>query len=78
MYTEPHVFDLNPPKVFAEVREVTYHQYMWPQQVPAWLRGRSGLMIGSLLVLGVLLLLVAITNGLGALTMAGQGSPSTT
>jgi len=75
MYTEPHVFALNPPKVFAEVREVTYDQYMWPQEVPAWLRGRSGLMIGSLLVLGVLLLLVAVTNGLGALTMAGQGSP---
>ena len=32
-------------------------------------------MIGSLLVLGVLLLLVAVTNGLGALTRAGRGSP---
>ena len=75
MYTVPHVFALNPPKVFAEVREVTYDKYLWPQQVPRWLRGRSGLAIGSLVVLGVLLLLTGITNGFGALTRAGEGSP---
>jgi citrate/tricarballylate utilization protein len=75
MYTEPHVFAINPPKIFAEVREETYDKYVWPQQVPKWLRGRLGLVIGSLLVLGVLLLLVAVTNGPGALTKAGDGSP---
>ena len=75
MYTEPHVFALNPPKVFAEVREVTYAEYVWPRHVPRWLRGRSGLVIGSLAALGVLLLLAAVTNGLGALTTAGDGSP---
>ncbi len=39
MYTAPHEFDLNPPALFAAVREQTYEEFAWPGRRPAWLRG---------------------------------------
>ena len=39
MYTAPHEFDLNPPALFAAVREQTYESYAWPSSRPSWLRG---------------------------------------
>jgi citrate/tricarballylate utilization protein len=39
MYTAPHEFDLNPPALFAAVRQQTYEEFAWPGSRPAWLRG---------------------------------------
>ena len=34
MYTAPHEFDLNPPAIFAQLRERTYSDYIWPHRDP--------------------------------------------
>lgn len=58
MYTPPHEFDLNPPKVFAAVREVTYRSYVWPAEPVRWLGGRRGV---AWAFVGASLLLVALS-----------------
>lgn len=65
MYTAPHEFALNPPKVFAQIRERTYDEYAWPRAAvgvakrPAW-------------VVGAVLAVAAILALLGALVGGGQ------
>lgn len=58
MYTPPHEFDLNPPKIFAEVREDTYRRYVWRSRPVSWLRGRAALALGFV---ATSLLLVALS-----------------
>lgn len=48
MYTAPHEFALNPPRVFAEVREDTYRRYVWPARRLPVLRGRAGVLVAFL------------------------------
>ena len=75
MYTPPHEFGVNPPKVFAELRERTYDTYIWPSRRPGFLSGRSGVLLA---VLAVALLLTAVsllTVGSDIWTSAGDGSP---
>lgn len=36
MYTAPHEFALNPPRVFAGLREDTYRRYAWPPRPSGW------------------------------------------
>jgi citrate/tricarballylate utilization protein len=75
MYTAPHEFDLNPPKLFAEVRERTYGSYAWPRSVPRPLRGLTG-SIGSSVLVGLILLgLSFLTTGGSALRGESAGSP---
>ncbi len=40
MYTAPHEFAINPPQVFAGLREDSYRRYVWPARGPRWLTGR--------------------------------------
>jgi citrate/tricarballylate utilization protein len=57
MYTAPHEFDLNPPKVFAQIREETYRRYAWPRRLPRRFSGWVGVslaLLGTFLVLGLL------------------------
>jgi citrate/tricarballylate utilization protein len=58
MYTPPHEFAVNPPAIFAEVREDTYRRYVWPSARVRWLQGRVGLLLGFA---GAALLLVALS-----------------
>jgi citrate/tricarballylate utilization protein len=58
MYTAPHAFDINPPALFAELREQVYHDYRWPGTAPAWLRAWTG---KAILFVTVALLLVALS-----------------
>lgn len=60
MYTGPHEFALNPPQVFASVRSGTYQDHVWPRQVPAFLRGRTGIAVLALVVGAVLLALALL------------------
>jgi citrate/tricarballylate utilization protein len=39
MYTAPHEFALNPPKIFTQLREETYREYPWPHRLPRWSTG---------------------------------------
>ncbi|MFC4055489.1 tricarballylate utilization 4Fe-4S protein TcuB [Actinomadura syzygii] len=61
MYSPPHEFAVNPPQVFASVREETYGSYVWPAEPPAALRGRRGVLaafLGSAVLVAVLALLM--------------------
>jgi citrate/tricarballylate utilization protein len=63
MYTAPHEFDLNPPQLFAEVREATYNNYVWPRSVPGWLGGYRGIILSFLAISGLLTALSCLTTG---------------
>jgi citrate/tricarballylate utilization protein len=71
MYTPPHAFDLNPPKVFAEVREDTYRRYVWPSRPVAGLGGRSGLAVGFVAA-SLLLVALSVLTGRGAVFAGPQ------
>ncbi|HEY3684096.1 MAG TPA: tricarballylate utilization 4Fe-4S protein TcuB [Streptosporangiaceae bacterium] len=75
MYTAPHEFDLNPPKVFTEIRTATYTSYVWPRNLPRPLRGAAGTAV-SAVVIGLVLLGLSVltTDGLAFATTT-SGSP---
>jgi citrate/tricarballylate utilization protein len=62
MYSPPHEFAVNPPHVFAQVREETYATYVWPGNVPVTLRGRRGL-LAALLASGILVAVLGLLTG---------------
>ena len=55
MYSPPHPFAVNPPRLFSELRRATYDEiiniHSW--WVPAWLRDRRGLVFISLCLVTV-------------------------
>ncbi len=67
MYAPPHEFAVDPPRILAAVRLASYDRYLpsWPQ--PRWSRGWSARVAAFAAVAVVLLILVAATEGLGAL-----------
>nr|MDT0662248.1 tricarballylate utilization 4Fe-4S protein TcuB [Micromonospora sp. DSM 115978] len=75
MYTAPHEFDLNPPKIFTQVREQTYRRYVWPRSVPAWMAGWRGVIGWSVLVTLLLVALSYLTTGRVLMVEANPGSP---
>ena len=57
MYTAPHEFAINPPRLFAELRADTYRRYAWPRHLPRWLhgwRGAAAALAGAVVLLAVL------------------------
>ena len=62
MYTPPHEFELNPPKVFAEIREDTYRRYVWPKRLPGVIRGRAGIVMAFAMVAALLVALSVLTG----------------
>jgi citrate/tricarballylate utilization protein len=75
MYTAPHEFDLNPPAIFTRAREHTYEHYVRPPRLPRVLRGRTGLVVGFLLVSAVLVALSIATTGGVVFGGPATGSP---
>jgi citrate/tricarballylate utilization protein len=73
MYTAPHEFALNPPKVFTEVREETYRRYVWPRRVPGWLRGWRAVGAWFALVSVLLAALSYLVTGRGLWTGSAAG-----
>ena len=65
MYTAPHEFAINPPQVFARLREDGYRRYAWPDRAPRWLAGWHGTIAA----------LVATAAVCGALSYASTGRP---
>jgi citrate/tricarballylate utilization protein len=62
MYTAPHEFALNPPKLFSAVRLETYREYAWPPR-PGWARGGRGIAALTIVIIVVLLALAALLHG---------------
>ena len=60
MYTALH---LNPPKIFAALRTQVYQDYVWPQRIRVFLRGRRGLGFLAVVTLVVVLALPALLHG---------------
>ncbi len=63
MYTAPHEFDINPPAIFAALRERTYQDYVWPGRAPRWARGRRGIPIAFGLVAILIVALGLLISG---------------
>ncbi|MGW1712817.1 tricarballylate utilization 4Fe-4S protein TcuB [Streptomyces sp. NPDC002156] len=59
MYAPPHEFAVDPPKVFTEIREVTYRRYVWPHRAP----GRLGTGVAFGVACLVLALLSYLSTG---------------
>jgi citrate/tricarballylate utilization protein len=73
MYTAPHEFAINPPRVFAGLREDSYRRYAWPGRIPRWLagwRGTSAALVVAAAVCGALSYATA-----GRPLSAGPGHP---
>jgi citrate/tricarballylate utilization protein len=73
MYTAPHEFALNPPRVFAGLREDTYRRYAWPRRVPGWLAGWRGVTAALVATAALLTALSAVT---GRILSAGGSGPA--
>ena len=78
MYAPPHEFAVNPPRILAAVRLASYDRYLppvgWLRPAwlrPGWSRGWSARAAAGVLVALLLLVLVAATEGLGALLRHG-------
>jgi citrate/tricarballylate utilization protein len=76
MYTPPHDFDINIPKVLAATRLADYQRYIWPSIPPRLLRGRVGLASGAVVVAALLFIIAVAHAGFGGLVRVRDGSSS--
>lgn len=75
MYTTPHEFAINPPEVFAGLREDSYRRYAWPDRLPRWLAGWHAA-VAALAVAAALLGALSYATGRPASAASGHpGSP---
>jgi len=75
MYSPPHEFAVNPPRMFAEVREATYRNYVWPAQRVDALSGRRGLIAGLLASSMLVMALALLTGKSAVITGSHSRSP---
>src|SRR6266545_7194294 len=74
-YAPPHAFDVNVPRVFAELRAETYRRYAWPAPL-ARLFERNALavaLIATASVTGVLVLTFALAGPSALRAARGPG-----
>jgi citrate/tricarballylate utilization protein len=74
-YAPPQEFDLNVPKIMAELRAETYEKYAWPAPLGALFRynGRRIMLLNAVSVAATLLLIV-LFQGTGAFLGMHRGS----
>jgi citrate/tricarballylate utilization protein len=71
MYSEPHEFAINVPRILSGVRLEGYQRFVWPARVPALLRGWYGIFSGA--AASVLACLVVALIHVGPSGLAGSG-----
>ena len=73
MYAPPHEFAVDPPRILSAVRLASYDRYVPSVSGlrPGWSRGWSARLTAGVLVALVLLVVVGVTEGLGALWRLG-------
>ena len=77
MYTPPHEFGMNVPRVLAAVRLEDYRRYVWPASPPRLLRGWTGIFSGAIIASAVVLIVAVINvGGFSGLTASGTGASS--
>ena len=70
-YAPPHEFNVNVPKVFAQIRTETYQEYGWPRLLAGlYRRGLAGALVPSALCAILVLLAVVVFRGPGVLLTA--------
>lgn len=76
-YAPPQEFDINNPKVMAELRAETYAKYAWPGPL-AGLFQRNGMIVSLIAALSVVLVLILafLIQGKGVIFSAFQGTGS--
>ncbi|MEN1967920.1 tricarballylate utilization 4Fe-4S protein TcuB [Lentibacillus sp. N15] len=76
-FTTPHEFGINPPKLFASLREETYQNYAWPRSWGKALGEKiSGFWIAFILITFVFFAFIIGEHGIAALfqRFTGEGS----
>lgn len=63
MYSAPHEFDLDLPKALSAVRAADYQRHVWPRRVPRAFSGWSGVLLGGLPSVAVVLALAVAHAG---------------
>jgi citrate/tricarballylate utilization protein len=63
MYSSPHEFALDVPRALSAVRVADYERHVWPARVPRALSGRSGLVLGALVSVVIVLALAVAHAG---------------
>lgn len=63
MYTPPHEFDLNPPKVFTQIREYTYEEYIRPRAMRRVIESRWGALVLSVLMIVAVAAMAVVSGG---------------
>jgi citrate/tricarballylate utilization protein len=77
MYAPPHEFGVNPPQILSAARLASYRDHLPRWAPPAWwagaarLRGRGARLVAVVLVTAALLVIAALSEGLGALVRHG-------
>jgi citrate/tricarballylate utilization protein len=75
MYSPPHEFALDLPKALSAVRVTDYERHVWPPRVPRAFSGWSGVVLGGLLsVIIVLILAVSHAGWSGLVRSTGDAA----
>lgn len=64
-YAPPHEWEINPPKMFAQIREHSYEKYAWPGGLASAFRS-NGLVVSLVTALALIVLLFGVVQGLGS------------
>jgi citrate/tricarballylate utilization protein len=75
MYTEPHEFGLNPPKVFAELRERSYQDYTWPGRLFVGKTATITTILLTIIATAVLVWFAYLTDAFANFFVAAEGDP---
>lgn len=73
MYSPPHEFGVNPPKILSEVRRATYDG---PQPRPGRLGRRTAALVGGLATVAIIVVVALISEGTRAWLHAHHGASS--
>jgi citrate/tricarballylate utilization protein len=76
MYTEPHEFAINVPKVLSAVRVADYRRYVWPARTPKLFAGWLGVFSGMVIAAVVVLLVALIGAGPSGLLLSDDSAAS--
>lgn len=74
MYSPPHVFDVNLPKVLSALRVEDYGRFIWPRRVPRVLRGWLGVFSTAAVSAAVVLIVALARVGPSGLVVGHEGA----
>ena len=76
MYTAPHEFDINMPKLFAEIRLFDYQRFVWPYKPLKIFSGRLGIASAAAISALIVFIFAIVNVGFGGLITRNSGPQS--